>query len=212
MKKNRKLFVMSLALLLLLSPAAFAQAIDVNENQDRINENQDRINKNQEKINERQAKINEEQDDVNESENKNSQVNGASHRSAVATFVQNLLDVADREKGGIGEQVKAIAQQQNDSKDNVANEIDKIKKRSGFKTFLFGTDYKNIGQLRSAMVTTGNQIDQLKKLLDKTTDPTNKTTLQSEIDALTLEQQKINDFVKTNESKFSLLGWFVKLF
>ncbi len=39
-----------------------------------------------------------------------------------------------------------------------------------------------------------------------------KIALQSQIDALTLEQQKINDFVKTNENKLSLLGWFVKLF
>ncbi len=212
MKKNTKLFGVYLALLMMFFPVAFAKAIDVNENQVNINENQERINMNQERINEKQEKRNKEQDDVNESKNKDSQVNGANHRSAVATFVRNLLNVADRDKGGIGEQVKTIAEQQNDSKDTVADEIDKVKDRSEFKTFLIGTDYKNIGKLRSEMVTGGNQIDQLKTLLDKTTDAADKATLQSQIDALTLEQQKINDFIKVNESKINLLGWLVKLF
>jgi len=140
------------------------------------------------------------------------QVNGVEHRSTVATFVQTLLNVADREQGGIGEEVKAIAQAQNDTKDKVADGIDKINNRSKIKTFLIGTDYKTVGQLRSEMVKTRNQIDQLKRLLDKTTSEENKTALQGQIQILEQEQQKIEDFLKANESKFSLFGWFVKLF
>ena len=36
------------------------------------------------------------------------------HKSTVANFVQSLLNVASSAKGGIGEQVRVIAQQQND--------------------------------------------------------------------------------------------------
>ena len=142
----------------------------------------------------------------------NGKANGAEYRSTVATFVQSLSNVANNEQGGIGDQVRVIANTQNDSKDNVANAIDKIKNRNGFKTFFIGTDYKNVGQLRSEMVKTGNQIDQLNRLLDRTTNVDNKATLQTQINALQLQQQKINDFLKANESKFSLFGWFVKLF
>ena len=138
--------------------------------------------------------------------------NGAEHRSAVATFVQNLSDVADNEKGGIGDQIKVVASEQNDSKDKVADAIDKIQNRNGIKTFLIGTDYKNVGQLRSEMVKTGNQIEQLTRLSSQTTNAESKTALSVQIQALEQEQQKINDFLKTNESKFSLFGWFVKLF
>jgi len=140
------------------------------------------------------------------------QVNGVEHRSTVATFVQTLINVADREQGGIGEEVRVIAQAQNDTKDKVADGIDKINNRSKIKTFLIGTDYKTVGQLRSEMVKTRNQIDQLKRLLDKTTSEENKTALQGQIQTLEQEQQKIEDFLKANESKFSLFGWFVKLF
>ena len=139
-------------------------------------------------------------------------VNGAEHRSTVSTFVQSLLSVADREQGGIGEQVRVVAQEQNETKDKVADGIDKIQNRSKIKTFLIGTDYKNVGQLRSEMVKTGNQIDWLKKLLDKTTSEESKTALQGQIQTLEQGQQKIDDFLKANESKFSLFGWFVKLF
>ncbi|MBI3337181.1 MAG: hypothetical protein HY005_00975 [Candidatus Staskawiczbacteria bacterium] len=138
--------------------------------------------------------------------------NGAEHKSAVATFVQSLLDAANKEKWEIGEQIKVIANEQNDGKDNVANAIDKIQSRNSIKTFLIGTDYKNVGRLRSEMVKTENQINQLNRLLDKTTNTDTKTILQAQIEALKQEQQKINDFLKANESKFSLFGWFVKLF
>jgi len=140
------------------------------------------------------------------------QVNGAEHQSIVSTFVQTLLNVADREQGGIGEQVRVVAQAQNETKDKVAGAIDKIQNKGKVKTFLIGADYKNIGQLRSEMVKTGNQIDWLKRLLDKTTSKESKTALQGQIQTLEQEQQKINDFLKANENKFSLFGWFVKLF
>ncbi len=139
-------------------------------------------------------------------------ISGAEHRSAVSTLVQGLLKVADKEQNGIGEQVKAVAQAQNETKEKVADSIDKIQSRNKVKTFLVGTDYKNVGQLRSEMVKAGNQIGQLKKLLEKATSEENKNVLQGQIQALEAEQQKINDFLKTNESKFSLFGWFVKLF
>ncbi|MEK7124384.1 MAG: hypothetical protein AAB877_01725 [Patescibacteria group bacterium] len=140
------------------------------------------------------------------------QANGAEHRSQTAKFVQSLLDVADREQGEVGEQVREIAKEQDESKDKVADGIDKIKNRSNIKTFLIGTDYKNIGQLRSEMVKTRNQIAQLNRLLDKTTSEETKTALKEQIKTLEQEQQKIEDFLKANESKFSLFGLFVKLF
>lgn len=138
--------------------------------------------------------------------------NGADYRSSVAAFVKGLLDIANKEQGGIGEQVKVIAKEQDESKDKVADAIDKVKNRSKIKTFLIGTDYKNIGQLRSEMVKTGNQIDKLKKLMEQTVNAESKTALQTQIQALEQEQQKINDFLKANESKFSVFGWFVKIF
>lgn len=139
------------------------------------------------------------------------QVNAESHRSTVATFVQSLLAVADRE-GGIGQEVKVIAEQQNDTKDRASDLINAVENRNKVKTFFIGTSYKNLGELRSQMVQTRNQIDQLKRLADKAENEGDKTELQSQIQVLEQEQTNINNFITSNESKFSLFGWAVKLF
>ena len=139
------------------------------------------------------------------------QETAATHRSVVATFVQNLLTVADRE-GGIGEQVRVIAQQQNDSKTKVSEKLNAVEGRSKIKTFLIGSDYKNLGALRSEMVKTRNRVDQLKGLVERATIEEDKTILQNQITALEQEQTNISNFVTQNESKFSLFGWVAKLF
>ncbi len=216
--KNSTLFMAFLVLAFtFFSSATFVRAENVdqtntNDSQTNVNDNQANINANQAKINANQAKVNKDQADVNKKQEKGNKLNGEEHRSNVAAFVQNLLNVATGEQGGIGEKVRVIANAQNDSKDNVANAIDAINNRSGLKTFFIGTDYKNVGQLRSEMVKTGNQIDQLTALIDQTTNTEDQATIQTQIQTLEQGRQKINDFLKENESKFSLFGWFVKLF
>jgi len=139
-------------------------------------------------------------------------LNGSEHRANIANIVQTLIKVSDKEPGEVGEQVREMAREQNEAKERVAKAIDTIQDRNGLKTFLLGTDYKNVGEVRSEMVQTRNQIRKVEKLMDKTTDPTTKTTLQVQLTSLEAEQQKLETFLKTNESKFSLLGWFLKLF
>ncbi|MDO8566042.1 MAG: hypothetical protein Q7S04_02550 [Candidatus Moranbacteria bacterium] len=143
--------------------------------------------------------------------NAKGQTTAESHRSVVATFVQSLLAVADRE-GGIGAQVKVVAEQQNDTKDRAADLIYAVENRNKIKTFFIGTSYKNLGELRSQMVQTRNQIDQLRRLAAKAENPEDKVALETQIQSLEQEAQKIDTFITDNESQFSLFGWAVKLF
>lgn len=185
---------------------------DNNNDQEDVNDDQEDINDDQDEGKNDQEDINDDQEGNNNEEDEDDQFDGEEHKSIVATSVQSLLKVAEKEKGGIGDKIKEIAKEQNDNKDDVADQINRIKNRSGFKTFFIGTDYKNIGQLRSKMVRTSNQIDRLKELLGQTTKAESKTAIQAQIQILEQEQQKIGDLLKDNESKFSLFGWFVKLF
>lgn len=139
------------------------------------------------------------------------QINAQEHRSAVANFVQALVRVADRD-GGIGEQVRVIAQQQNQSEVTTTAAMERIQTRSKVKAFFIGTDYKNTGQLRSEMVQTRNRIEQLTRLTEQAKSAEDKATLQTQIQTLEQEQTKLDNFLKANESKFSLFGWLVKLF
>ena len=133
------------------------------------------------------------------------------HRSAVAAFVQSLLRVADRD-GGIGAEVRAVAQSQNDSASTTAEAIAKVENRSKFWSFLFGTDWKNIGMLRSELAKSDSDAERLETALANATDASVKADLQAQITALKAEQAKVETFVEAHEKSFSLLGWFTKLF
>lgn len=136
---------------------------------------------------------------------------GEEHRSAVADVVLKLKEVADKDKK-IGEEVKKVAEEQSESAEKAMEAIKEIEKRSGWKIFFIGTDYKNLGGLRSEMVTTDNNIDRLTKALEKATDPAIKAKLDLEIKSLQAEKLKVDTFIDDNEGKFSLFGWLVKLF
>jgi len=148
------------------------------------------------------------------------QLNAIAHRSVVANFVQNLLKAASSTEGGIGQQVRVIAQQQNDSDTTTTEAITKVNNRGKIKIFLIGSDYRNLGALRSEIVHTRNRISQLTRLIQNATGTsatgtattTATTTIQAQIQALEQEQTRIENFIKAQEGKFSLFGWLLKLF
>ncbi|MDD5356346.1 MAG: hypothetical protein PHY56_07420, partial [Candidatus Omnitrophica bacterium] len=110
------------------------------------------------------------------------------------------------------EQVRVIAKQQNQSASTTIQAMEKVQTRSKVKTFFFGSDYKNLGALRSETVQTRNRIEQLNKLMENVQNEGDKTELQSQIQTLEQEQTRIENFIKDQEGKFSLFGWLVKLF
>jgi hypothetical protein len=112
----------------------------------------------------------------------------------------------------IGQQIKVIAQEQNQSSASTTQAMEKIEKRNKIQTFLLGTDYKNLGALRSEIVQTRNRLDQLDKLIEKAQSESDKTELQNQVKTLEQEQAKIDNFIKAQDGKFSLFGWLVKLF
>src|SRR3989344_3489202 len=150
----------------------------------------------------KQARVNATSTDANAK----GQLTAEAHRSTVAAFVQSLLNVANRE-GGIGAQVRVIARTQSDSASTTAEAIAKVENRGKLRTFLFGSDYKSLGQLRSEIATTNNNIEQLKDLIGKATSDADKAELSAQIQVLEDSQAKIDAFVIKQASTFSLFGW-----
>ncbi len=134
---------------------------------------------------------------------------GDAHRSAVALFVQKLHALALREDG-IGAQVRVIAQAQNDSNERTSTAIAKIEKRDVITSFLVGTDYKSLRELRLQLVATTAHIKELKALVETNTSTTAKAELEAEIKVLEKIQADMNALIVKNENKFSLFGWLLK--
>jgi len=212
--KSKSLFIFFLTISIIFSLVAMVNAkADPNpkRNQGQNQEIEEHNNQNTSTINATSEEEDEEENEENATNSKG-QINAAEHRSVVANFVQGLLKVADREKGGIGEQVRVIAQQQNQSDATATEAINKIQNRSKIKTFLIGSDYKNLGALRSEVVHTRNRLDQLNRLLPTVQNASDTVEIQNQIQTLEQEQTKIENFIKTQEGKFSLFGWLFKLF
>jgi hypothetical protein len=89
--------------------------------------------------------------------------------------------------------------------------MEKVQTRNKVRTFLFGSDYKNLGALRSEMVQTRSRLEQLSGLMEGAQNEGDKTELQNQIQVLEQEQEKIDNFVNDREGKFSLFGWLAKL-
>lgn len=132
-------------------------------------------------------------------------------KSVVSTFVQALLNVADRE-GGIGEEVRDIANKQNDSSTTTVKAMVKVDERGSIKELFFGSDYKNLGVIRSELATTTNNIARLKSLVDQTNNAADRAELNIQIQSLEAEQAKTEAYVTDHENIFSFFGWFTKLF
>jgi hypothetical protein len=133
------------------------------------------------------------------------------HRSAVATLVASLLADADRD-GGIGAEVRAVAELQNESASSTAKAIAKIENRSKLTTFLIGSDWKTLGALRSNLAKTSADTLRLENALSKSTDARAQADLAVQLEALKEQNANLETFVEAHAKSFSLFGWFTKLF
>lgn len=135
---------------------------------------------------------------------------GSAHKSEVAKAVADLLDTAELDRG-IGDQVRMLAKEQQALHDDVGEMMEQLEKRGEWETFFWGPDYDSIGKVRSALVTSENGLDVLRKARDKA-----HSSLQDDIDkqvaVLESEVEHARMFVDAHEDVFSLFGWFAKWF
>lgn len=136
---------------------------------------------------------------------------GEANRSTVATRVQELLRVADRD-GGIGEQVREVAREYASSTERVEKAKTEVEGRPSWMQVLIGADYRNLGALRSEVVTTENQINRLSEARDRAVSAEVKASLETEIAALRDTASSTKAFIEEKESGFSLLGWLFRMF
>lgn len=89
--------------------------------------------------------------------------------------------------------------------------IENAEKQNKFKKLLIGTDYKNLGQLRSSLVQNRNQIRKLVTLSEGTIDEEMAELAKEQLVVLTQERERIKAVISENETGFSFLGWAFRL-
>lgn len=121
-----------------------------------------------------------------------------------------LLEVA-RKNGRFGDEIKRIVEEQKEALEETTKAKKSVESRGKLKTFLIGSDYKNIGAIRSEMVKTEARIEQLRREAEKLI-PLERAEVEAEITKLEESEHELEHFIEENESKFSLFGWLAKLF
>ena len=152
-----------------------------------------------------------EDDEEEGKENDDEEEVAKTYKNSVAQFVHNLKDLGDIE-GGIGQQVKVVAQAQNDTQAKVEESISEVENRNGFLKFIVGPDYSGIANVQNAITENQTRIKVLNDLLAQVTDPAVKLVLQGQVTSLQQQNEKLQSFVSTSSEGVSLFGWLVKLF
>jgi len=169
----------------------------------------DNQNQIQDKINPIQIQTNE----VNEKgaiKNQNDSIS-VQRRSQVANAVQQMLQVADR-NSGIGQQVKVIAQAQNQNQEKLQIGIEKIQNRNRFVKFLIGPNYSEIKNAQKLLEQNREQIDQLNQIKTQLSNQSDVQILTEQIQILEQVNAQIEETLQNEQKGFSLFGWLVRLF
>lgn len=132
------------------------------------------------------------------------------HMSTVAAEVQKLLQV--RTSGGIGDQVRVIAQEQNQVQQKIQEELDKVNSRGQLKKILFGADLNALKSLTQLMEQNQLRIEQLTLLKEQLSNQADEESVQATIQALTDENTSLQEIINEQQEVKSLFGWLIKLF
>ena len=134
---------------------------------------------------------------------------GLETRSQVATQVQEMLQV--RTEGGIGEQVREIAQAQNQAQNQIQEHLNKLDEKGKFWKFMFGPNYQALGDLNQQLEQNQLRIQTLQTLQNQLTNQADQTMIQEAIEAMIEQNTALQEMINAQGQARSLFGWLVKL-
>lgn len=132
------------------------------------------------------------------------------HMSAVAEKVQELLKL--RTSGGIGDQVREIAREQNESQTHAQEQLDLIDSRGSFARFILGPNYRALNDLGQVLEQNQLRIQALQELQNQLSYQADKDAIDEAIQALLQQNESLQQVISTEEQARSVFGWLIKLF
>lgn len=201
-----------------------AEAEEMNENEDRVVVNQNRVqtqNEGEETGLQVSTQEQEGLDDENEIEDEDEDEemniistrseNAREHMSEVAKKVEELL-MERTEKGGIGEEVRLVAQAQKQAQEEIQLELGKVEGRGKFIKAMIGPDYKALKNMQQQILENQERIELLEEYKNQLTNESEITMVQETIQALIDQNTALQESVSLEEQTRSLFGWLIKLF
>jgi hypothetical protein len=130
--------------------------------------------------------------------------------SDVAKSVQELLANPDR-VGGIGQEIRDIAQAQQDQLSGLEADLDDLNSRNGFLKFMVGADRAALNEVKKSAAEIDGRITQL-TALEATVTGDEQLELISLIEDLEGQRNDLLETVAAEDERFSMFGWMRRLF
>jgi hypothetical protein len=128
----------------------------------------------------------------------------------VAKHVHKLLN-SETLSGGIGQQVREFARTQNESQENLMQNIERIQNRNQFTRFLFGTDRNAVAEMQAEMNRNQTRLLQLVNIKDSITNPEDTENVQAFIDSLREQNLELAETIEEESKDKGIFGWFIDL-
>lgn len=141
----------------------------------------------------------------------NQEQKAVERRSNVANAVQEMLKVADR-NGGIGQQVRTIAQAQNQNQEKLEESLQKVQSRSGLAKFFVGPNYGEINSAKEILEQNREQIQQLNQIKNQLINWSDQQQLTEQVQLIEQANIAIENSLNASQKGFSLLGWLFRAF
>ena len=136
--------------------------------------------------------------------------NAVKNMSTVAQQVQQLLQV--QTTGGIGEQVRQIAQEQHQAQTQIQEQLNKLESKGKLAKLITGTNYGAVKNLKVQLVQNQLRIEQLTQLQNQLANWGDATAVQETIQALTQENTSLQERITAEEQTKSMFGWLFRFF
>ncbi len=142
--------------------------------------------------------------------NQNGNGNGIQEMSQVALQVQQLLKLGD--ETAIGQQVREVAQNQQQAQSQIRTQVDKIATRSQFVKSLLGPDYAAINGLKQQIEENQLRIKQLEELKLQMQNEGDDSQIQATIEAMIQQNTALQEKIQAEEGVKSMFGWLFRFF
>jgi hypothetical protein len=129
----------------------------------------------------------------------------------VSDQVHQLINTVGA-KGGIGQQVKEIAQNQTKLQDEIKSDFGELNSRGTLTKFMVGSDKKLIKSMEQKMAQNRLMIQQLEQLKLQTKNTDDLQQLQETIDLMIYQNTSLQNKVDKENKSNGLFGWLVNIF
>jgi hypothetical protein len=133
------------------------------------------------------------------------------HMSEVAKKVEQIL-TSKIGKGGIGDQVRVVAQEQKQAQGKIETELTKINGRGSILKALLGPDYKALKNMQEQIVQNELRIQQLEELKARLTLSADIAMVDEVIDLMTEQNILLQEKIAAEEKTSSMFGWLFRYF